>query len=352
MTQRAQLSACVASALALAVMHPMTALAQAPAKATPAKAVPAQTRTAENGGGPPPAKTPWGDPDIQGVWTSTHYYKGAVPFERPRALGTKVELTEEELQARLAARAKADQASELGRPVSGTGDDEISPFVKPSRRTSIVFDPPDGRLPPMTPEGQKRLAALKQEQDQRLARNEVSPKLFDLKERCVTRGFPNTMFLNNPVTPGIQIVQGPGSVVVRAEMQSEWRIIRLDSAPSLGPRLRQWWGESRGHWEGDTLVVVTNNFNNRPKLEEFEATGEQLRITERFRRTTYGELQYEYTVDDPTTWTKPWGIKVSWGLNENQPEINEYACHAGNYSMTNMIRGALTTLEKQGKLSK
>jgi hypothetical protein len=332
----------VTAIVAVVLSWPVAVLGQtsaAPTKA-PDRATSAPTLP------PPPPRLPWGDPNLQGVWTRIHFNR-TVPFERPREIGERSELTEEEFQARLTANIEAVEADPLAGGIGWA--DEISPYVTPSRQSSVVVDPPDGRIPPLTPEAERRLAALEEAARQRLARGEIGPETFRLQERCVTRGFPNVMNPAPASSTGMQIVQGPGYLAIRVELQNEYRVIPLQPRPSLGPKLRQWWGESRGRWEGDTLVVETANFNNRPKVDWFEPTGEELRIVERFRRGSYGVLDYQYTVVDPATFTRPWTAKASWGLNESQPEIMEYACHAGNYDMPVMIRSAVMEAEKKAK---
>lgn len=319
--------ACVAVAMAVTVM-PVTVAEQAPAAAASA-----------------PPRTPWGDPDLQGIWTRIHFNVGGVPFERPRELGTKSELTDTELQARM----KAEQDDVASRPTGTSFDDEISPYVTPSRQTSVIVDPPDGRLPSLTPEAQKRIAALAEAARQRRAKGEIGPETFSINERCITRGFPNVMNPAPPTSSGMQIVQAPGYVAIRIELFNEYRIIPLDNRPTFGPKLRQWWGQSRGHWEGNTLVVEVTNFNDRPKIPPFQASGEQMRIVERFTRTRFGELDYQYTVEDPATFTRPWTAKASWGLIDRQLEIMEYACHAGNYDLESMIKIAQAEAWRQGK---
>jgi len=334
-------SACLlGGACAVAWLRPITVVAQTPAapKTAPAQ----QTKAAAKAWTPP--RTPWGDPDLQGVWSRMHFVKGFVPFERPPELGTRTELTEEELQARIAARNAAEKVG-LTRATGTSFDDEISPYLKPSPRTSVVVDPPDGRVPPYTPDGQKRAdAAAARRRPTSLAG--IGPEMFGLEERCITRGFPIAMNPATQTSAGMQIMQGPGWVALHIELLNEYRLISLDSRQQrFGPKLRQWWGQSLGHWEGTTLVVETTNFNGRT---EFRGVSDQMRIVERFTPISYGEIDYTYTLDDPATFTRPWTIRASWGRHE-QLEITEYACNPGNRDLPKMIKIAQEEFEKRGK---
>ena len=209
-------------------------------------------------------------------------------------------------------------------------------------------------MPPLTERAQKvRDQLVKEAAARRVTVGPVQHSLYDtwkdhpLYTRCVARPMPR---IQQSYNHGLQILQTPGYVVIDYESMHNVRIIPLDRRPHVDSGIRLWDGDARGHWEGNTLVVDWTNFTDK---QEWQGQPEgNMHFIERITKVDANTINYEVTVDDPTTWTKPWGIKASWGLNENQPEINEYACHAGNYSMTNMIRGALTTLERQGKLSK
>jgi hypothetical protein len=343
MSHRAWASACmVAGLVAVAWMRPIAVKGQT---ATAGKTTPApQTKSVAKPWTPP--RTPWGDPDLQGVYTRMHFVEGAVPFERPPELAGRTELTEEELQARMAARDKAEKVG-LARATGTSFDDEISPYLKPSRQTSVVVDPPDGRVPPYTPEGQKRAAATAA---RRRPADGLSygPENFSNSDRCITHGFPTIMNPATPTSNGMQLMQGPGYVAMHFELMNEYRIIPLDGRQPLSPKLRQWWGQSRGHWEGNTLVVEVTNFNGR---SDFRGTGENLRVVERFTPLSHGEIDYTYTIDDPTTFTKPWTIKASWGRHD-QLEITEYACNPGNRDLPKMIKIAQAEAEQRSKQPK
>ena len=346
MTRRARMSGWLVPIVAAAAsLGPRAAVAQqagAPAAQIEAKRpTPVDPGTADPSFTPP--RTPWGDPDLQGVYTRMHFIVGAVPFERPREFGTRTELTEAELKQRMDERDRREREG-LNRATGTSFDDEISPYLKPSRQTSIVVDPPDGRIPPYTPEGRKRVeAAEARRRPHSLA--DIGPGIFGLEERCITRGFPIAMNLATQTSAGMQLIQGPGWVVIQIELLNEYRLIPLDGRPTFGPKMRQWWGQSRGRWEGNTLVVETTNVNGRT---EFRGVGEQLRLVERFTPISYGELDYTYTLEDPGTFTRPWTIHASWGRHE-QLEITEYACHPGNKDLPKMIEIAQQQFEKAQK---
>ena len=287
-------------------------------------------------------RTTWGDPDLQGVWNNNT----STPLERPDALGDKALLTNEERAAFTAQRqaSREDRDSREGR---GTDVDVRRAynalwFPVPGEainRTSLILNPEDGKIPSLTSAGQQRADARRG--FRRTA--PAGPEDRSLWERCITRGVPRT--------PGgynnhFQIFQTPGHVVILIEMVHEARIIPLDGSSHIEPALRQWLGDSRGHWDGDTLVVETTNFTGKTN---FRGSGEGLHLVERFTRVDADTINYEFTVDDPTTWTKPW--TAAWplsslraevgGLDEVQlPEMFEYACHEGNYGLVGQLGGA------------
>ena len=196
------------------------------------------------------------------------------------------------------------------------------------RRTSLISDPPDGRLPPLTPEGQKRRAA---ELEHRRTHAFEDPEVFPLGERCVNFTVPRVQAGYNSY---LQIVQSPGYVVIMNEMAHDARIIPLDGRPHLNASLRPWNGDSRGRWEGDTLVIETTNFS--PK-SDFMGSHDQLRLTERLTRVSAEVLNYEFTVNDPTMWTKAWTAMIP--LRHKDELIYEYACHEANHAIPNMLSG-------------
>ena len=283
---------------------------------------------------PPPyavPRTPWGDPDLQGIWSSDE--EAGVPFERPVGQ-TKPKVDGTELEALLEAREhqRADRAEAIG-GVTGAGPVHwYENWGRKSARTSLVIDPVDGHVPPLTPEAQKR-------QDRR-ARGGGSfgagpferPDDFSLYDRCITRGLPSMMFpaiYNN----NTRIVQAPGYIALTHEMIHETRVIRLDGAPFASGRIRGYLGDARGRWEGDTLVVETRHFSEKTN---YRGAGPTLRLVERFRRGQKG-IRYEVTVDDRHTFTRPWTVALNLRPGRG---LFEYACHEGNYAMRNMLSAA------------
>ena len=283
-------------------------------------------------------RTPWGDPDLQGVWAND----AVTPLERPAGLGARELLTDEELAA--AAAANAQRRIDTGGPREGDpillqGYNQFwMPRREVSRQTSLIVDPPDGRIPPLTPAGARREAqAFESSQgvpalDASLRRHSDGPEGRSLWERCLTRGLPRLPdFYNNNAL----LLQTPDHVVIQMEMIHETRVIPLDRRPHLDDRIRQWHGDPRGRWEGDTLVVETANFSGKTN---FKGSQDGLRLVERFTRTAPGALLYEVTVTDPDTWTRPWTARIP--IRASDGPLFEYACHEGNYAMHNTLAGA------------
>jgi hypothetical protein len=199
--------------------------------------------------------------------------------------------------------------------------------VVASRRTSLIVDPPDGKIPPFTPEARKKQVARAAE-----ARGLSGPEDLALRIRCISRDLP---MLPTPNNNFVQILQGPGYVSLVYEMMHEFRLIPLDGRPHLDPRVRGYMGDSRGHWEGDTLVIDTTNFIGK---SNFYGADENMHLTERFTRTDPDTLLYEFTVDDPSAFTRPWSGELP--MRKTRETVFEYACHEGNYSMTDILAGA------------
>ena len=286
-------------------------------------------------------RTPWGDPDLQGTWSAEAEL--SVPFERPREYGTRLMLTDAEYTQRLSqSQRQLDSDNSdfdletADRSTAGQVGSATSPPPhwlerrKVSRRSSIVIDPPDGRVPALTPAAQERSKA----------RGPVSgetgadrPQDLSLWVRCITRGMPSAIF-PTVYNANVQIVQAPGVVAITYEMIHDTRIIRTDGAAHVGAGVRGYFGDSKGRWEGDTLVVEVTNFSDKTN---YRGARETLRLVERFRRIGNG-LRYEVTASDPQTWTAPWTAALEL---EPQPDgMFEYACHEGNNSMRNILSGA------------
>jgi hypothetical protein len=286
-------------------------------------------------------RTPWGDPDIQGVFTTDDEL--GVPFERAETYGTRTTMTDQEFAEReaQASRQAAADAEEFVVP-RGRGTDGTGPPPHwlergtPSRRTSIVIDPPDGRIPFLNDEARKRSTIAV---NARTTGNKPfdGPDALDLYDRCITRGLPHVIFptiYNNTS----QIVQGPGFVAIRYEMIHDARVIPLDGRPPLTPAIRQYFGDSRGHWDGDTLVVEVTNFP--ADTINYRGAGADLRLVERFTRIDAKTVRYEVTVTDPATFSRPWTAALSLKTRDDLSDVFEYACHEGNYAMRNILSAA------------
>jgi len=213
----------------------------------------------------------------------------------------------------------------------------------PQRQASLVVDPSNGRIPPMTEEGKKRLAIARSTYYYDFPEAVVAHPFETFEDlgpydRCITRGTLSSM-LPTAYNMGTQIIQIPGAVVIRNEMIHETRIIPVDGRPGLSPKIRQYMGESRGRWDGDTLVIETTNFNGKVGLTRNGntlLTSPDLKLVERLTRVDADTLQYEATVDDPKTWTRPWKVALPFTLHPEY-QFFEYACHEGNYAMRNIL---------------
>jgi hypothetical protein len=270
-------------------------------------------------------RTPWGDPDLQGLWSN----QTSTPLERPGAQRDKETLTQQEADEREEeARLSADRPPRAGDP--GTYNSVWRDPGKGLTRTSLIVDPPDGRVPALTPEGQARVAARAAAAT---ARGPSHPwEEFGVWTRCISRG---VIKIGSFYSSSHQIIQAPGSVVILQELIHEARIVPLDGRPHVSAAVRQWMGDSRGRWEGDTLVVETTNFAD---TNPFRGSGDTMRLVERFTRVASDSIDYQFTIDDPHTFTRPW--TVSMPMTQGGP-VFEYACHEGNYAMGNMLAGAL-----------
>ncbi len=306
--------------VALAVVEPGWAGRETTLLATDAgPAVPLEPYTAP--------RTPWGAPDLQGIWTGDRAH--GIPLERPGDLEGVEALTPEEAAAR---RERGTLGSIWGYEREWRDTTLGLVGSSPSTQVAMVIDPPDGRLPPLTPEAQARMSGGGR------GRGGLPAGPEDLSNyvRCITRGLPGLMMpgiYNN----GLQIVQGPGHVAITKEMIHETRIVPTEPRPRLGENLTQWLGDSRGRWEGDTLVVEVRGFNGRAP---YRGSGETLTLIERYTRIGPDILEYRFTVDDPSTWTRPWTAMFTFDKDDSQYELVEYACHEGNYGMTNILTGA------------
>jgi hypothetical protein len=289
----------------------------------------AQSR--QSGGTTPLPRTPWGDPDLQGTWPGGAVF--SVPFERPPELGSRATLSPEEVVKR---NAQIDtQLAGVNGVANFWPELGHAPAI-----TSLVVEPENGRLPPLTADGARRANDWRVRADP----NYPAPSAADLRpyDRCISRGVLGSAFPNQ-YGSGMQIHQSPGFVVIRHEMIHEARIIPLDRRAHVSPAIQSYMGDPRGRWEGDTLVVETTNFNGRTgsyaRNGDGNPTSTSLKLIERFRLRDAGTLLYEVLIEDPQTFVRPW--KVAFPIARDEKYLlYEYACHEGNYAIANILRAA------------
>ena len=279
-------------------------------------------------------RTPWGDPDLSGAWTNATM----TPLQRPLELGDKEFLTAEELAVRQGEVAERSSLDNRPRTETGAYNEFWMERGNMNNRTSLVIDPPNGRLPSLTPMEQQRQG---QRTDSYIAAKFDSWLDFNKLDRCITRGLPGAMmpgFYNH----NYQIVQSKDYVVILVEMIHEARIVPLDGRGHLPSGVRQWLGDSRGHWDGDTLVIETTNFNNKILARGGTVFGgdQHLKVVERLTRIDADSIDYEITVTNPTVWTQPFTASTPMSPIEGGGAVFEYACHEGNYALANILSGA------------
>jgi hypothetical protein len=282
-----------------------------------------------------------GQPDLQGVWSNSTL----TPLERPAEFAGKEILTEQEsadyiqrvLQQVNTDRRDGGAQTDVGRSYNEFWRDRGNDLVA-DRRTSLITNPSDGRVPALMPEAQKRV------DESRVWMREHAtdgPEGRSLAERCISWTTAGPPMLPGPYNNDLQILQGPGYVVILNEMIHDARLIPLDGRPHVEHSIRAWMGDSRGHWEGNTLVVDTTNFIGE---YSFRGSDANLHLIERFTRMSPDVIQYEFTVDDPTAFTQPWSARIP--LNKAAGPVYEYACHEGNYAMTDILAGARASERK------
>lgn len=295
------------------------------------------------------SKTPWGDPDLRGYYLVATY----TPLQRPQELKDKEFYTEEEAAAAFTRAVEADAEVDprnVHYDWKEYGMDAWQSGVRPNLRTSLIVDPRDGRIPPLTPQAEKRRAERAAAAQ---ARNpEVGVQtLRSFYTRCImgnaggaplvrggNPGAASTVGSAGGVTAEFQIAQAPGYAMVITESNSDVRIIPLDGRPHLPPAVRTWLGDARGHWEGNTLVVETTNFNDKSPGTNYQGSTDALRLVERFTLVGPKTMRYQYTVSDPQTWTRPWSVESS--VPRIDPPLYEFACHEQNYGVMNVVKGA------------
>jgi hypothetical protein len=284
--------------------------------------------------GPTVARTPWGDPDLQGIWTNN----SNTPFERPKEFEGREHLSDAEVAD---LRAQDRKRAEQNTPGAVSGPEHwYEHLAVRTNQTSHVVDPADGRVPPLTAEAQKRTVIGTVNRTEFSTWEQLSPW-----DRCITRGLPGSMlptFYNN----NYQILQVPGYVVILYEMIHEARIIPVDGRPHLSSGMRQWMGDSRGRWDGETLVVEVTNFTDKTPIHPTRgiasrvAHSPDLRVIERFKRVDADTIDYRFTVDDPRTFARTWTAAIPMTKQGAPDRIFEYACHEGNYAVPNILSGA------------
>jgi len=276
-----------------------------------------------------------GHPDLQGIWD----FRSATPLERPARFAGREFMTPDEVveYERLALEREDGRPPDDGR---STEEQSVHPVwwldygkkVVKTARTSLIVDPPDGKMPPLTPEARERAAARRE-----AAKTHGPADSYEnrsLQERCITRGLPEVI-LPGPYNNNLQIVQTPHYVMLLTEMIHDARIVPMDGRPHAPSAVRGWMGDSRGHWDGDTLVIDTTNFTDRTN---FRGAGANLHLIERITRVDADTIDYRFTVDDPTTWTRPW--TAAYPMVRADGLIYEFACHEGNYGLRDILSGA------------
>ena len=280
-------------------------------------------------------RTPWGDPDLQGTYTNT--YENGTPLERPDEFaGRKLEdIKGDELANMKRAIQKRTIAAFLGPEHAPDNWWQDNLFLERGSQAWFVVDPPDGKMPPLTAEAQRRAAARAEARKASTRGPADSYEDRSLYDRCITRGLPGSMM---PAIYGnqYQIVQAPGYVAILYEMIHETRVIPLDGRPQLGKGIVHDMGDARGRWEGDTLVVTTSNFKERSAYRN--ANPETLTLVERFERGGPDKVRWTVTVNDPATWTKPWTFSMPLTADPNPLPL--YECHEGNYGLKNILSAA------------
>jgi hypothetical protein len=281
-------------------------------------------------------RTPDGQPDLQGFWTNTTF----TPLERPKDVTKEFYTKEEaaEVTRRLAAT-EAEQTTpgtiaDVHYDFTQFGLDKSQSPLSFSLRTSLIVDPPDGRIPPMTAEGRKR-AADRAAARKRMGEATDAAQNQPLGARCIIMEVAGPPMFPGAYNNNYQIVQTAGYVMILSEMIHDARIIPLDNRLSPPSNVRLWMGRSRGHWEGNTLVVDTTNFTDR---NPFRGSSENMHLIERFTRTADDVILYRFTVEDPSTWTRPWSVELP--MRKMEGPLFEHACHEGNYGLYNILAGA------------
>ena len=298
-------------------------------------------------------KTPWGDPDLQGVWNDAT----STPLQRPNGAAKDILSDEEaaDFQAQLANDLSRDRRdggadADVNRAYNEHWMDSRRLKITSDHRTSLIVDPQDGRIPPLVPLPPEREKVRTARAAANARFNAGLPQNYtdmSLPVRCIIRT-DSPPYLPTIYNNDFQIFQSPGYVVISPEMIHSARVIPLDGRPHIGKNLHQWLGDSRGHWEGNTLVVETTNFRTDDGVIFQNANPDTFKITERFSRVDASTINYEFTVEDPKTWTRPWTAVIPWTKIDPAEQMYEYACHEDNYDIVHFLTGARLR-EKRGE---
>ena len=272
-------------------------------------------------------RTSWGEPDLQGTWN----FATTTPLERPGNLSGKEALSEEEVEE-LDVDLRTRQDSPPAPGDTGTYNQFWWDRGKSIGRTSLIVDPASGSLPPLSAEGQRRASVRAEARRGRGPYDSYEDRPLD--ERCIVRLTGGPPMLPGGYNNNFQLYQTPGYVFILNEQVHNVRTIPMDGRPHFDPNIRQWTGDSRGHWDGSTLVVETTNFDEK---RAFRGASENMRLIERFTRLGADSMEYKFTVEDPATWSTPWTAAIP--VRATQDPIYEYACHEGNYSIANSLSG-------------
>ena len=287
-------------------------------------------------------RLPWGAPDLQGVWD----FRSLTPMQRPEELADREVFTAEQAanfaEETIRRRSRDNDTSDRVVPYNDFWFDEGTSVT--TDRTSLIVDPPDGRIPALTQEAEDRQAALTAARSE-VSAHEPTPGGFvedlgpgGLQVRCILGFNSGPPMAPSAYNNNVQVFQTEDTVVLFAEMNHNARVVPLDGRDRLDDGIRLWTGDARGHWEGDTLVVETTNFLRETNFQR-GATTRNLTLTERFTRVAPDTLRYDVTIDDPTVWTRPWTYSVP--MRKNPEPLYEYACHEGNYGLHNILAGAV-----------
>ena len=287
-------------------------------------------------------RLPWGAPDLQGVWD----FRSLTPMQRPEELADREVFTAEQAadfaEETIRRRSRDNDTSDRVVPYNDFWFDEGTSVT--TDRTSLIVDPPDGRIPALTEEAQARQATLAEARSE-VSAHEPTPGGFvedlgpgGLQVRCILGFNSGPPMAPSAYNNNVQVFQTEDTVVLFAEMNHNARVVPLDGRDSLDDGIRLWTGDARGRWEGDTLVVTTTNFLRETNFQR-GATTRNLTLTERFTRVDPDTLRYDVTIDDPTVWTQPWTYSVP--MRKNPEPVYEYACHEGNYGLENILAGAV-----------